>query len=81
MTEDRVSERSDLDTGEAEEWRSHAPMDVEMVMTTAAIPTTAETADPTLFAQIDRNKQRKRIIRNGAPATPSNWRSNIERTM
>jgi len=49
MTEARISKRSDLDTGEAGDRRSDAPMDAAMEMMTAATPTHVETAGATLF--------------------------------
>jgi len=75
MTEARGSERSDLDTGEAGDRRSDAPVDVAMEMTTA------ETAGATMFEPMERNENGKRRRRSEAPATPSNWRSRMERTM
>jgi len=81
MTAARGSERSNLDTGEAGERRRDAPVDVAMEMTTAATPTTAETAGETIFEPMERNKNGKRSGRSEAPATPSDWRSRMERTM
>jgi len=49
MTEARVSERSDLDTGEVGDRMSDVPVDVAMEMTTVATPTPAETAGRTMF--------------------------------
>jgi len=75
MTEARGSERSDLDTGEAGDRRSDAPVDVAMEMTTA------ETAGATIFELMERNENGKRRRRSEAPATPSDWRSRMERKM
>jgi hypothetical protein len=81
MTEARGSEKSDLDTAEAGDRRSDAPVDVAMEMTTAATPTAAETAGATMFEPMQRNENGKRKKRSEAPAAPSNWRSHMERTM
>jgi len=51
-----VNERSDLDTGEAGDGRSDAPMDVAIEMATAVTPTTAKTAGGTMIEQIERNE-------------------------
>jgi hypothetical protein len=75
MTEARGSERSDLDTGEAGDKRSDAPVEVAMEMTTA------ETAGATMLEPMERNENGKRRRRSEAPATPSDWRSRMERTM
>ena len=53
MTEARVSERSDLDQGEAGDRRSDAPVDMAMEMTTAATPTPTETAGATMFEPME----------------------------
>jgi len=81
MTEAGVSERSDLDTGEAGDRRSDVPKDVAMEMTTLATPTAVETAGATMFEPMERNENGKRRRRSEAPATPSDWRSRQERTM
>jgi len=81
ITEARRSERRDLDKGEAGDRRSDAPEDVAMEMTTAATPTAAETAGATMFEPMKRNKNGTRRRRSQAPATPSDWRSCMERTM
>jgi len=80
MTEVRVSERSDLDTGVAGDGRSDAPMDLAMEMATAATPTAAETAGRTIFDQKERNDNGMRRMKREALA-PSNWSSRMERTM
>jgi len=49
MTKFRVSGRSDLDAGEAENGRSDAPMDVAMEMAMAARSIAAETAGVAIF--------------------------------
>ena len=74
MTEARGSERSDLDTGEAGDGRSNAPVDVAMEMTTEVTPTAAETAGATMFEQMERNENGKRRRRCEAPATPTDCR-------
>jgi hypothetical protein len=81
MTEFRVSGRSDLDAGEAENGRSDAPMDVAMEMATAATSIAAETAGATIFEPMERNENGKRRSRSKAPAAPSDWRSRMERTI
>jgi len=48
MRDVRVSNRSHLETGEAADRRSDAPMVVAMEMATAATPITAETAGATI---------------------------------
>jgi len=81
MTEFRVSGKSDLSTGEAENGRSAAPMDVAMEMVTAATSIAAETAGATIFEQMERNKNGKQRWRSEAPAAASDWRSRMERTI
>jgi hypothetical protein len=84
MTEARVSGRSDLDTGEAGDGRSDAPMDVAMEMATAATPVAAGTTGTTIVELTERNENGKRRRRSEAVATavaPSDWRSRMERTM
>jgi len=81
MTEFRGSERSDLDVGEAGDVKSDAPMDMAMEMATAATSIAAETAGVTIFESMERNKNGKQRRRSEAPATPSDWRSRMERTM
>jgi hypothetical protein len=81
MTEFRGSERSDLDAGEAGDGRSDAPMDMAMEMATAATSIAAETAGVTIFEPMERNENGKRRRRSEAPATPSDRRSRMERTM
>jgi len=78
MTEARVSERTNLDMGEAGDRRSDAPLDVPMEMTRAATPTPRETAVATMSEAKERNKKRKRRSGNEAPATPSDGRSRME---
>ena len=81
MTEFRVSRRSDLDAGEAENGRSDAPMDVAMEMATAATSIAAETAGATLFEPMERNENGERRRRSEALAATSDWRSRMERTI
>jgi len=81
MTEARESERSDLDTGEVGDWKSEAPVDGAMDMTTAATPTPAETEGATMFEPMERNENGKRRTRSQAPATPTDRSSSLERAM
>jgi len=81
MSEARVSERRDLDTGEMGEIRSDAPMDVAMEMTTVATPTAT---GATIFEPMETNENGKRRSRSEALATAlaaSNWRSRMQRKM
>jgi len=81
MTEARVSEMSDLDTGEAADSSSNAPVHVAMEITTAATLTHEETPGATMFKPMERNENGKQKTRSKAPATPSDWRSRMKRTM
>jgi len=81
MTEFRVSGRSDLDAGEAENGRSDAPMDVAMEMATEATSIAAETAGATIFEPMERNGNGKWRRRSEAPVAPSDWRSRMESTI
>jgi len=81
MTDVRVSGRSDLDAGEAENGRSDAPMDVAMEMATAATSIAGETAGATILEPMERNENGKRRRRSEAPVAPSDWRSRMERTI
>jgi len=81
ITEFRGSERRDMDAGEAGVGSSDASMDMAMEMVTSATPVAAETAGVTIFEPIERNKNGKRRGRSEAPATPSVWKSRMERTM
>jgi len=78
MTEFRVSGRSDLDVGGAENGRSDAPLDVAMEMVTATA-IAAETAGAGIFEPMEGNENGKRGRRSEAPAAPSDWRSRLER--
>jgi hypothetical protein len=69
MTEVRVSERSDLDTGEAADGRSNVPMDVVMDMATGLTPIAAETVGATTLQQMERKENGKRRRWSEAPAT------------
>ena len=71
MTKASGSERSDLDTGEAGDRRSDAPVDVAMEMTTAGTRTAAETVGATMFEPMERNENGKRRRRSEARVTPS----------
>jgi len=80
MTEVRVSERSNLDTGEARDWRVDEVMDVEMEMATATTPIATRTACATVFETRERNENGKQKRRSEAPANtwaPCNWRSRM----
>jgi len=81
MTEARGSERRGLDTGEARERRSDAPVDLAMKMTTAATATTAETAGVAVSGPMEKHENGKWRSKSEALATLSNWRSRMERTM
>jgi len=81
MTEFTVSGKSDLDTGEAGNGRSNAPMDVAMEMAMAATATAAETAGATIFEPMETNENRKQRNRSEDRAAPSDWRSRMERTI
>jgi len=84
MSEARVSGKSDLDTEEARDGRSDAPMDVAMEMATEATPVAAETTGATIVEIMERNQNGKRRRRSDALAptvTPSDCRSRMERTM
>jgi len=78
MSEARGSERRDLDTGEAADRRTDAPMDVAMEMTTAATPTIA---GQTIFEPMEMNENGQQRRRSEAPAAPSDWSSRMERRM
>jgi hypothetical protein len=69
MREARVSERSDLDKGEAEARRSDELMDVAMEIPTVATPSAGETASTTLFELMERNENGQRSRRSRAQAT------------
>ena len=71
MTEASVSKRSDLETGDAGDMTSDAPVDVSMEMMTAATLTPAETASATMSEPMERKENGKRRRRSEAPATPS----------
>jgi len=82
MTEVRGRERSDLDTGEAGDGRSDAPMDEAMETATTVTPMAAATTGVTIVEPMDRNENGKRRRRSEAPATalaPGDWRSRMER--
>jgi hypothetical protein len=82
MTEVKGRERSDLDTGEAGDGRSDAPMDVAMEMATTVTPIAAETTGATIFEPMERNENGKRRRRSEASATalaPCDWRTRMER--
>jgi len=72
---------SDLDTGEVGDGRIDVHMDAAMEMTTVAAPTAVETAGATMFELIERNEYGKRRRRSEILATPSEWRSRMERIL
>jgi len=81
MSEARVSERSDMDMGEAGDRKSDVPMDMAMEMTTAATPTAI---GATIFEPMERNEHGKQSRKSEALVTtlaPSDWRSRMERIM
>jgi len=71
MSKARVSERSDLNTGQPGDRRCDMPMDIAMEMTTAVTPTAVETAGTTIFQLMERNENGIRRRRSQAPATPA----------
>ena len=82
MTEVIGKKRSDLDTGEAGDRRSDAPMDVAMEMVTTVTLIATETMGATIFEPLERNENGKQRRRSEAPATtlaPGDWRSRMER--
>jgi len=79
-----VSKRSDLDTGDAGDGRSDAPMDVMMEIAMAVTPIATETAGATIFEPMERNENGKWCRRSEAPVTSlarSDWRSDMQRTI
>jgi len=83
MTEDRVSGRSDIETGEAGDERSDTPMDMATELATAATLIPAETTGKTRVEPLERNEIGKWRRRSEAVATtvaPSDWKSRMERT-
>jgi hypothetical protein len=82
MTKVRGRGRSNLDTGEAGDGRSNAPMDMAMVMVTTVTPIAEESTGATIVEPMERNENGKRRRRSEAPATalaPRDWRSRMER--
>jgi hypothetical protein len=81
MTEVRVSERRGLDTGEAADGRSDAPMDMAMEVATAVTSIAAGTAGEAALEPMERNENGKRRW-SEVPATAwalGDWRSRMER--
>jgi len=81
MTKVRVSERSELDTGDG---RSDVPIDVAMEMATAVTPSAAETVGATIVEPMERKENEKQRRRSEAQVTalaPSEWRSRMARTV
>jgi len=56
MTEFRVSERSDLDAGEADNGRNNAPINMAMEMATAVTSIAVETESATILEPMERNE-------------------------
>jgi len=81
MNEARVSQRRKLDKWEAGDRRSDTQMEMAMEMTTAATTTATETVGATTSEPIETNEKGKRRRTSKAPATPSDWRSRMQRTM
>jgi len=79
VTKISVSERGDLDMGEAEDGGSDAPTDVAKEMVMAVIPIPTETAGATIFEPVVRNENGKQGRRCEAPVTALDWRSRIQR--
>jgi len=80
MTDVRVSERRGLDTAEAADGRSDAPMDMAMAMATAVTSIAAGTADEATLEPMGRNENVKRR-RSELLATAwalGDWRSFME---
>ena len=81
MTEVRVSKTRGLDTGEAADGRSDAPMDMAMEMAKAVTSIAAGTAGEATLEPKERNENGKRR-RSEVPATAwalRDWRSRMER--
>jgi len=68
MTDVRVSERRGLDTGEAADGRSDAPMDMAMEKATAVTSIAAGNAGEATLELMERNENGKRR-RSQVPAT------------
>jgi len=68
--------KPDLDAGEAGDGRSDPPKDMVMEIATAAT-----SAGVTIFEPTERNENRNWRRRSEAPATPSDWRSRMQRTI
>jgi hypothetical protein len=80
ITEVRVSERRGLDTGEAVDGMSDAPMDMGMEMATVVTSIAAGTAGEAALEPMERNENGKRR-RSEVPATPwalADWSSRME---
>jgi hypothetical protein len=81
MTDVRVSERRGLNTGEAADGRSDAPMDMAMEVATAVTSIAAGTAGEAALEPTERDENGKRR-RSEVPAIAwvlGNWRSRMER--
>jgi hypothetical protein len=76
-----VGERCVLDTGDEGDRRSDGLLDVAMERTSVVTRRTVDTAGATVFEPMEKNNKRKWRWRSNAAATPSVWRSRMERTM
>jgi len=82
MTKVRGSQRCGLDTGEAADGRSDAPMYMAMEMATAVTSIAAETAGEHTIVPMQRNRNGKRRMRSEVPATAwarGHWRGRMVR--
>jgi len=79
MTVVRVSERIDLDAGEARDGRSDVPMDVAMEMAMVGTSIAAETVGPSISAPVESNRNGKRGRRSEALAAPRLWTGEYDR--
>jgi hypothetical protein len=84
MTDERVSRRNNMDTGEAGDRRSNGTMDVSIEMAMVATPIAVRSRGATIFETIERKGNGNHRKSSEAPATAlalSDWRSLMERTM
>jgi hypothetical protein len=81
IPEFRVSGRSDLDAGEAENRKSDAPMDEAMEMATAVTSIAVETAYATIFERMENNDHANRRWWSEVPVAPSDCRCGMGRTI
>jgi hypothetical protein len=81
MTKDEVCERSAMDKGVVGDRWSDPPIDRAMEMTRAVTCTATETVVATMFELLDTNDNGNQRSISEAPASTSNLRSRMERTM